>query len=82
MPQFLGVFLALIRHYVSDQVINVIKQAALDALAHGDWKPGDRTQFVIDEARKAVEATATPIDDILLEFAVKLYLKKYATKGN
>lgn len=73
----LGPLLAILKHYATAQVSEAVKQVVLDALAHEDWSHGQRTEFVIEEARKIVEQTATVVDDLVLEMLIKLYLKKY-----
>ena len=80
MKRYIGVLLALVRHFVTDEVIDAIKRAAMEALANEQWDKGERTQFVIDSVRDVVAATDTPIDDFLVEIAARLYLQKYANQ--
>lgn len=76
---YIGVLLALVRHYVSDEVIAVIKEKVVEALAHGDWNDGDRLAFVVTAANEIAAATPTKADDTLVDIATRLYLLKYAS---
>jgi hypothetical protein len=78
--QVLGVILAVFRNFMSAAVIDAIKKAAVEAVTHDSWTPGERTAFVIDAGRAVVAATPNPWDDLLYEAAAALYLKKYAHK--
>jgi len=78
--QVLTVILALFRHFMSAEVITAIKTAAVQAIMHGEWSHGEKTEFVIQAGRDVVAATSTPWDDMLYEAAVSLYLRKYAAR--
>jgi hypothetical protein len=83
LPPWVGPFLALARHYISDEVIDVIKQKAQEAwekTSSEGWGDGERTAFVIQAAQEITAATPTKIDDILVKVAALLYLKKYGPK--
>ena len=70
--------LSLIKHFLGANVIAAIENAAALAAMHGAWAPGQKTQFVEDAARAAAAATATPVDDILISFAIGYYNSHYA----
>jgi hypothetical protein len=80
MPIWLQPLLAIVRSYASAAVIDAIKTASLEAVTHGEWSDGEKTQFVIDAGAKVVQASSSRWDDILYGIATTAYLAKYASK--
>lgn len=74
----LNTILAVLRNFLSPEVVAELKRAAAEAMTHGDWSHGAKTKFVIDAGRAVVAATPNPWDDILYEIAAAVYVKKYA----
>lgn len=76
--QILNTILAVLRTFLSPAVIVELKRAAAEAITHGEWSHGEKTDFVINAGRAVVAATPNPWDDVLYEIAASVYVKKYA----
>lgn len=78
--KMLSIVLMAFRHFMSQAVIDALKNAAAEAVTKTDWSHGQRTAFVIEAGRAVVAATPNPWDDLLYEAAASLYVRKYAAK--
>jgi hypothetical protein len=73
----LKILIELIKHFAGEAIIAVVENAALEAATHGEWSAGEKTKFVEAKARAAAAATPTPVDDLLLDFAIRYYDRRY-----
>ena len=79
----IGLLISVIRNYVNDDVVLVIKRAIGEwtEAAEDGWQPQERTNFVIDKAREVADATPNVWDDLIVEILAKLYIAYFVIKG-
>lgn len=81
----INVIIAAARGFLANQAVAAaIKEAAIEAMLHGEWDRGEKTAFVIEAGRKVVAATPNKFDDFLYPILADLYVRKYlnGTEGD
>lgn len=73
--------ISILRNVVSTPVVNVIKDAILEAATHGSWSNGEKTAFVMDKAREAAKVSENTFDDLAVELLIKLYVRYFKQQG-
>lgn len=78
-----AVLISVIRTVVTNDVVAVIKRAIDEwsAAAEDGWQEGERTNFVIGQARAYAATTPNLYDDVLVEVLGRLYVAYFVAKG-